>query len=402
MRTTPSKILLPLAALLLTAALTAPAPAEAQVRGQYESYAAAGGCIGGELCEQNGDRLEIRLDGQPVESVRFRAHDDIGGRSGGRLRVSLGDEVLAPSLEIPREGDFFTFDARGSRARLLTFEVLAEDEVVIEDIEVLYVSGGNDRAGGEWRDYAVPETCIGGDLCSDRSLEIRLEGRDLEAVRFRAHDDVGSRSDGRLRVLVDDHVLSPDLRVAKEGEVYSLDARGLSGRVLRFETVTDDEVMLEDLRVLYAGQGRVTEDRRRGWRRGRGRRGDARTTGEGWDDREGTYGGSDATEGRRICIGGDECGRNGSTYTVHLDRFPVEEIRFRAHDHVGSRNGGKLTVRLGDRVLAEDLDIPKAGETFTLNARGFSGDELTFEVASDDEVVLEDVGVSYRGYRRER
>lgn len=274
--------------------LAAPS-AQAQERsGSFRSYAAAGGCIGGELCEQNGDELQIRLDGLPVDSVRFRAHDDVGAKTGARLRVTIDGQVLAPSIDVQKGGDRYAFDGKGLRGRLLTFEALADDEVVVEDIEVLYAGGGvlrdddliderGRRIGwergrgheiGRGRGHARHRdldgdrsdrirarlasgvsTCIGGERCDDNGdrFVVRLDEWPVDQVWFQAHGDVGDKSNARLRVWIDDRLLAEGLTIKRELETFAIDADGLEGKRLVFEVVNDDEVVIEDLRVDYRG-----------------------------------------------------------------------------------------------------------------------------------------------------
>lgn len=251
------------------AGLLAASAAPAQERsGTFRSYAAAGGCIGGELCEQNGDDLQIRLDGLPVDSVRFRAHDDVGGKTGARLRVTIDGQVLAPSIDVQKQGDRYALDGNGLRGRVLTFEALSNDEVVVEDIEVLYAGyarGGvlrdDDFAIGDRTDRVRARlapgvtTCIGGDLCDDNGdrFVVRLDDWPVDQVWFQAHGDVGDRSDARLRVWLDDRLLAEGLTVKRQLETFSVDVDGLEGERLVFEVVNDDEVVIEDLRVDYRG-----------------------------------------------------------------------------------------------------------------------------------------------------
>lgn len=108
----------------------------------WQAYPAASGCLGGVLCRYNGEERRVRLEPRPVREVRFYAHDDVGPRSRGRLRVRLDRELLARELEIPRRGAVLTLDAVGLKGRELIFEVVGREEVVLEDVEVLYGPAG--------------------------------------------------------------------------------------------------------------------------------------------------------------------------------------------------------------------------------------------------------------------
>src|SRR5688500_8215910 len=58
------------------------------------------------------------------------------------------------------------------------------------------------RANGDWK----PSTqigCIGGSTCRERRLRVELEDKPVLAVRFSAHDQVGAKAEGVLRVTID-------------------------------------------------------------------------------------------------------------------------------------------------------------------------------------------------------
>lgn len=126
-----------LAGLAVVCALLGSAPVRADQDG-WVSYEDEGGCIGGAKCGENGWQLRIRLEDSPITEVRFHAHDDVGDKSNGHLRVRIDDHVLARDIDVPKDGDDFELDAGRARGRRLVFEALSDDEVVIEDIEVQY------------------------------------------------------------------------------------------------------------------------------------------------------------------------------------------------------------------------------------------------------------------------
>ncbi|MEM7355942.1 MAG: hypothetical protein AAF657_34315, partial [Acidobacteriota bacterium] len=228
-----------------------------------------GGCFGGRECDRRG-YLEVRLEDAPVLSIRFSAHDGVGPRQDGRLRIRIDDTVLERDLSLERYNRSFTVDGDRRRGRYLIFEALTDDEVSVEDIEIEYAdrdrrgapprTRASDRhsedwqaAGGGWSRYRMRETCIGGSRCSDHRLEVRLLDEPVLAVRFFAHDNVGQRRKGRLRVTLDHDVLASGLNVEKHGRTYTLDARGQYARFLVIEPDSDDEVVVESLEVEYSG-----------------------------------------------------------------------------------------------------------------------------------------------------
>ena len=101
-------------------------------------YPRASGCYAGELCRGNGQGVAVRMQPRPVWAIRFYAHDQVGETARGRLRVRLDHHVLARELNVPRDGAVIELDAAGLAGRNLHFEVLGEDEVVVEDLEILY------------------------------------------------------------------------------------------------------------------------------------------------------------------------------------------------------------------------------------------------------------------------
>jgi hypothetical protein len=263
-----SRAILPL--LAVVCALSA-VPARA-ARDGWESY--DGGCIGGAKCGSDGWQLRIRLEDETVTAVRFHAHDNVGDRSDGHLRVRLNGQVLDDDIDVPKNGDWFEYPVDRVRGHELLFEAFAHDEVVVEDIEVQYRGGRGDRGDhggrgghggrgdhggrggsrGDWQSYEDEDGCIGGSRCEDDEIRIRLEDAPVLAVRFHAHDNVGNKSGGHLQVSIDDEALSDDIDVPKDGDDYELDADRTRGRYLIFEALTDDEVVVEDIEVQYGGR----------------------------------------------------------------------------------------------------------------------------------------------------
>jgi hypothetical protein len=97
-----------------------------------------GGCIGGSECGGRRARIRIPLDGRPVASIRFYAHDEVGARAGGELRIRIDDEIIESSMNIPREGRTFTLAANGVSGDYLYIEPAEDDEVVVKDVRVRF------------------------------------------------------------------------------------------------------------------------------------------------------------------------------------------------------------------------------------------------------------------------
>jgi hypothetical protein len=106
-------------------------------------------------------------------------------------------------------------------------------------------------------DGSLEGGCVGGPRCGGSRSEIRipLGNSPIRAIRFQAHDNVGDKSQGRLRVLIDDRVLGQDFEVAKYGSSWAVPANGIRGRYLIFKAAADDEVMVETISIDY-GKGR--------------------------------------------------------------------------------------------------------------------------------------------------
>ncbi len=110
-----------------------------------------------------------------------------------------------------------------------------------------------------WTSLPCDDTCIGGDSCGSyygETLSLPLDARPVVAVRFYAHDRVGSASGGKLRVLLDDVVVRDDVDVKKDGSGFEIDLHGRRGRHLELRAITDDEVVVETVKVLYGRKGR--------------------------------------------------------------------------------------------------------------------------------------------------
>jgi hypothetical protein len=339
------------------------------------------GCIGGSTCSER--RLRVELEDKPVLAVRFRAHDQIGEKAEGVLRVKIDGNTVDEYIDIPRKGQVFTVDVDELSGRYLVFEAATDDEVQISEISVLYSrerrrnprEGGWDGGGrpgnggnaGGWRPYPRAAMCIGGADCrknGDR-ITIALEQAPVIGVRFYAKDDIGTRADGKLSVRIDDTQIGWYIDVQRAGKRHEIDVENVYGQKLIIQTANDDEVNVSDIEVMYG-------------RRERGERGGRR---------EITHEGG--------CIGGDECGGRRARIRIELDGRPVESLRFYARDDIGTRAGGELRIRVDDEVVTYALDIPREGKTFTIDAKNIAGDYLYIEPAEDDEVVIKDVRVMF-------
>ncbi|HEX8169905.1 MAG TPA: hypothetical protein VF824_05115 [Thermoanaerobaculia bacterium] len=331
------------------------------------------GCIGGSRC--NDRTLRVPLDDRPVIAIRFRANDNIGETAGGVLRIKIDGTVVRGSIDIPRSGQLFTLDVDAIRGRTLSFEPAANDEVQIDMVGVLYGERAIRRqpptrmggSGGGWRSYPNANGCIGGDECRKNGtrITIALEDAPVLGVRFFAHDNVGTRADGKLTVKIDDTTVGWYIDVQRNGKRHELDVDNIRGSRLVIATANDDEVEVRDIEVLYG----------------------VRTRGGQRYEREITHEGG--------CIGGDECGGSRARIRIALYGRPVESIRFYARDDIGTRAGGELRVRIDDEVLRDYLDIPREGRVFTIDGRHLAGDYLYIEPAEDDEVVVRDVRVRF-------
>lgn len=355
--------------------LLVPTVAAAQNRAGEWKQTLTEGCIGGSRCPQR--RLTVPLDDRPVIAVTFKAHDQIGEAAGGVLRVKIDGNTVRGYIDIPRAGEVFTIDVDELTGRQLIFEPVADDEVEISQIGIMYARDSirriprdrdRDRTGsGGWRPYPAAKGCIGGDGCRDKGtrVTIALEDRPVLGVRFHAHDGIGERADGKLRVRIDDTTIGWTIDVQRNGKLHDLEVDNVRGTRLVIETASKDEVEIRDVEVLY---GR-------------------RDSGYGDYRREITHEGE--------CIGGGECGGRRARIRIPLHGYPVESIRFYARDDIGARAGGELRIRIDDEVLRDDLDIPREGRTFTIDGKGIAGDYLFIEPAEDDEVVVKDIRIRF-------
>src|SRR4051812_42375584 len=74
------------------------------------------------------------------------------------------------------------------------------------------------------------------------------------------------------------------------------------------------------------------------------------------------------------CIGGAECRRNGNRITIALENAPVTGVRFFAHDNIGQRADGKLTVRIDGRTIASYIDVLRNGHVHEFDVDRLRGD----------------------------
>lgn len=343
------------------------------------------GCIGGSTCRER--RLRVELEDKPVLAVRFTAHDQIGTKAEGVLRVKIDGNTVDEYIDIPRKGQVFTVDVDELSGRYLVFEAATDDEVQISEVSVLYSrerrripreggwdrpNGGGRPGGGDgWRSYPRAAMCIGGAECrkNGNRITIALEQAPVLGVRFYAKDDIGTRADGKLSVRIDDEQIGWYIDVQRAGKRHEIDVENVYGQKLIIQTANDDEVNVSDIEVLYGRRGRGE---------GRGGRGGRR---------EITHEGG--------CIGGDECGGRRARIRIELDGRPVESLRFYARDDIGTRAGGELRIRIDDEIITYSLDIPREGKTFTIDGKNIAGDYLYIEPAEDDEVAIKDVRVKF-------
>ena len=242
------------------------ASADAGHRGRWTALQRYETCIGGQRCGPYA--LELPLSGAPVEAVRFYAHDDVGDKHKARLRVAIDGHVIARGVDVKAAGRGHEIAAYGQPGRYLVIVVENNDEAVIEDVEVLYRGhrgrrhrpsgpwhgggGWQSGGGGGWQSCGAGG-CFGGEICRQGgdALVLPLSGAPVRAIRFYAHDAVGDKTGGRLRISIDGHVIAYDLDVKRDGRLHEIDARGLIGRRLVFEAIRHDEVVVQDVEVLY-------------------------------------------------------------------------------------------------------------------------------------------------------
>ena len=226
------------------------------------------GCIGGQQCRRNGTRITIALENAPVLGVRFFAHDNIGQRADGKLNVKIDNHSIASYVDIHRDGRVHEFTVDRIVGDRLVIETASDDEVEVRDIEVLYGNddrrGGNDdRRGRDYdrrdrdnrsdRDYGEEGGCIGGEECGGRRARIRipLHDRPVREVTFYAHDDVGTKAGGQLRIRIDDEILGNYVDIERRGREYSFNGHKITGRYLIIEPAADDEVVVKDIHIRY-------------------------------------------------------------------------------------------------------------------------------------------------------
>ena len=374
--------------LIIVLLLAVPLLAQSR-RGEWVTYGDHG-CIGGSKCPDR--RLRIKLADRPVLAVRFTAHDDIGETAGGKLTVKVGADSVRSYIDIPRRGETFTIDVDNRRGEYLTLEAAANDEVEIKDVAVMYGNAfdrdrDNDHGGGGWqrggnregwRTYERAGTCIGGADCRQNGnrITIALDDNPVLGIRFNAHDNVGTRADGKLNVRIDDQSIASYVDVARDGKRHEFDVDHLIGSKLVISTANDDEVVISDVAVLYG-------------RDEGGRRYDSGGSGR-------SYGAERETRNSGACIGGNECGGSRAKIRIALHGASVSSVQFFAHDSVGAKAGGELRIRVDNEILRDYLDIPRDGRTFNIDGHHISGDWLIIETASDDEVVVKDIRVTYR------
>jgi hypothetical protein len=350
-----------------------------------------GGCIGGATCSEQ--RIRIALEDRPILAVRLTAHDNIGPKAGGAVRVKIDGNTIENFDAVKREPKVYQYEVDELRGRFLIVEAAENDEIEVSQIAVLYApregregrgtirrvprdgdgggwdrGNGNGNSNGGWRRYAQAAACIGGSECrkNGNRITIALDDRPVLGVRFWASDEIGPKAGGVLDVRIDDTTVESYIDIKREGRRHEFDVDNVEGSRLVIETGSNDEVDVKDIEVLYA----------RGGRGG---------SGGGYSNRELTHEGG--------CIGGVECGGRRARIRIPLNGRAVESIRLYAHDEVGPKAGGELRIRIDEEILEYALDVKREGRTITIDGKGHYGDYLYIEPATDDEVVVKDVRV---------
>ena len=245
------------------------------------------------------------------------------------------------------------------------------------------------RDDGEWSIAGGTGGCIGGSTCAERRLRVALEDKPVIAVRFYAHDNLGQKADGSLRVKIDGNTVRDSIDIPRKGETFTIEVDELRGRYLVFEPATNDEVQITEIAVMYGNtRGQARRDRI-------DRRDDRR------DDRPSSSGGGWRSYPRAAgCIGGTDCRRNGDRITIALEDAPVLGVRFFAHDAIGQRADGQLSVRIDDDVIESYIDVKREGRRHEIDVDNKYGSRLVIEADNDDEVDVKDVEVLYGRSRR--
>ncbi|HYC92545.1 MAG TPA: hypothetical protein VEO54_25280 [Thermoanaerobaculia bacterium] len=235
-------------------------PGRGNSSGGWRSYPRAAGCIGGDDCRRNGDRITVALEDAPVLGVRFYAHDGIGAKADGRLSVRIDDDVVSSYIDVKREGKRHEIEVESKYGTRLVIEADNDDEVDIKDVEVLYGRGSRRGGGGggfgggpRGRELTHEGGCIGGSTCGGRNSRIRIPiyGRPVESLRFYARDDIGERADGSLQIRIDDEYISYSLDIKREGRTHELDTKNIAGDYLIIEPAANDEVEITDIRIRF-------------------------------------------------------------------------------------------------------------------------------------------------------
>jgi hypothetical protein len=241
------------------------------------------------------------------------------------------------------------------------------------------------RRNSDWKPSSQ-SGCIGGSTCRERRLRVELEDKPVLAVRFKAHDQISLKAEGVLRLKIDGNTVDDHIDIPRKGEVFTIDVDELSGRYLVFEAATNDEVEISDISVLYSRERRRPRDR--DWDRPTPM--PRNPPGEGWR----------SYPRAAMCIGGDECRKNGNRITIALEDAPVLGVRFYAKDDIGTRADGKLSVRIDDTQVGWYIDVQRAGKRHEIDVENVFGQKLIIQTANDDEVDIRDIEVLYGRGRR--
>jgi hypothetical protein len=195
-------------------------------------------------------------------------------------------------------------------------------------------------------------------------VALELDAAPVAGLRWTAHADVGSQSEGQLQVKIDGDIIAEIRDIGRDAQPYDITVNNRRGRRLVIAPAANDEVVVESVAVRYGNDppGQQT-----------------------WTP----------YPQASICFGGTRCADRGNHVAIELESRPVSGVRLRAHDDVGNVTKAHLRLRIDDTVIAHDLDIERTGSVFEVDLAGLHGQQLVVEALTDDEVEIEELAVRY-------
>jgi hypothetical protein len=222
----------------------------------WRAYPRAAGCIGGDECRKNGNRITIPLEDAPVLGVRFYAKDDIGTRADGKLTVRIDDTQVGWYIDVQRAGKRHELDVENvygqqahhrDRERRRGRHPRHRSAVrTRRSRRRRRLRGGRARS----RMKAAASAAMNAAARARASASISTAARWNRSASTRATTSARAPAASCASASTT-RVLSYSIDIPREGKTFTIDGKNMAGEYLIIEPAEDDEVVIKDVRVTF-------------------------------------------------------------------------------------------------------------------------------------------------------